>query len=112
MKNIIATGRLVQIVDTVLDVLFRSIETFSDQNLSYFIELGNEASFLSVENRPEIDHLQYTLNLTFLAPNSAKALASFEDVKSTISNFTTLGVWIDYHFIDQLIYSTGFVNSM
>jgi uncharacterized surface protein with fasciclin (FAS1) repeats len=93
MKDIIATGGLVQIVDTVLDVPFGSIETFSDQNLSYFIE-----------------HLQYTPNLTFLAPNSAKALASFEDVKSTISNSTALGVWIDYHFIDQLIYSTGFVN--
>ena len=110
MKDIIATGGLVQIVDTVLDVPFGSIETFSDLNLSYFIELGNEAGFLSVENRPEIDHLQYTPNLTFLAPNSAKALASFEDVKSTISNSTALGVWIDYHFIDQLIYSTGFVN--
>lgn len=93
-----------------MNIPFGSIETFSDKNLSYFIELGNEAGFLSIEDRPEIDHLLYTPDLTFLAPNSAQALVDFKDANVTGLNSTMLGLWFDYHFIDQLIYSTGFVN--
>jgi hypothetical protein len=98
---------LVQIVDTVLDIPFGSIETATDLNLSYFVELGNEVGFLSLENGPEVSKFADTPNLTWFAPNSAQALAH---ANVTGINATLLGYLFDYQCIDQLIYSTGFVN--
>jgi uncharacterized surface protein with fasciclin (FAS1) repeats len=106
-KDIIATGGVVHTIDTVLQIPLGSIETISAENLSYFIEIGNMADFLSVEFRPYVNKFVDAPDLTCFLPNSAKALA---DANLTGLSQTALLQRFEYYCLDQLVYSTNFVN--
>lgn len=97
------------IVDTVLYMPFDAIQTITALNLSYFIAIGNEGGFLSVENRPFIDSFTSTPDLTWFVANSPQALAH---LNVTGDNQTVLEGLVKYQSISEVIYSTGFEDGM
>lgn len=65
------------------------------------------ANFLSVQFSPYVKKFTDSPNLTCFLPNSAKALA---DTNLTGLNQTVLLQRFEYYCLNQLIYSTSFVN--
>lgn len=98
---------MVHIIDTVLQTPLGSIETLAAQNLSYIIGFASKDNFLNVENRPFINNMTDTWDLTYFVPNSAKALADFN---VTGMNRSEINEWARYLAVDGLVYSSDFVN--
>jgi uncharacterized surface protein with fasciclin (FAS1) repeats len=107
LKDLIAFGGVVHTIDKVLELPIGPIQTFTAENLSYFLALGNEGGFLSEESFPFVDAFFSNADVTYFIANSAKALA---DLNITGLNQTTLLQSINYVVAPRVIYSPELVK--
>jgi uncharacterized surface protein with fasciclin (FAS1) repeats len=107
LKDLIAVGGVVHTIDKVLEVPIGPIQTFTAENLSYFLALGNEGGFLSTESFSYVQTFFSNPDVTYFIANSAKALA---DLNITGLNQTTLLQNINYVVAPRIIYSTGLID--
>jgi uncharacterized surface protein with fasciclin (FAS1) repeats len=107
LKDIIAFGGIVHIIDKVLELPIGPAQTIVAENLSYFIAMAEKGGYLSAEARPFVDAYFSRPDTTYFIFNSAKALAHLND---TSVNITTLLNSSGYGLAPRVIYSTAFVN--
>lgn len=107
LKDLIAVGGIVHTIDKVLELPIGPIQTFTAENLSYFLALGNEGGFLSAESFSFVDTFFSNPDVTYFIANSAKAVA---DLNMTGLNQTTLLQSVNYPVAPQIIYSTGLID--
>jgi uncharacterized surface protein with fasciclin (FAS1) repeats len=107
IKNLIALGGIIHTIDRVLEVPIGPIQTFSAENLTYFLAITAKGGFLSTDSRPLIDAFFSKTDVTYLISNSAKALAN---VNFTNLDQSVIKQLINYIAIPQLVYSTGLAN--
>lgn len=83
------------------------LSTITTAKLSYFIDIINQGNFITVQNGAFVQNFDTMTDATFLAPNSAAALGSFNP---TGLNQSTLDTLFEYHVIHGVMYSTNFTN--
>lgn len=87
---------------------FDDFETVTALNLSYLIALGNEGGLLSVEDRPFLDSVVSTPELTWFVANSPEALANL----NVTVNQTVVEEEFKYVSVNGVVYSTEFEDGM
>jgi uncharacterized surface protein with fasciclin (FAS1) repeats len=106
-QDIFSTGGIIHIIDTVLEIPSTELETISNTNLSYFIEITNRGNFINAGKGAFVQQYNTRRDITVFAPNSAAALASFN---TNGVNQSTLDTLFEYHVFEGLMYSTNFTN--
>ncbi|KAH6666254.1 FAS1 domain-containing protein [Halenospora varia] len=105
--DVISTGGLIHIIDSVLNIPQDELTTIAAANLSYFINIIAQGNYITLNNGAYVQHFDTMADATFFAPNSAAALASFN---TTGFNQSMLNTLFEYHVFPGLMYSTNFTN--
>ncbi|CZR62605.1 uncharacterized protein PAC_12502 [Phialocephala subalpina] len=87
---------LVSIIDRVLEIPLDLLTTMTQTRLSYALSVFNAARFLPQYSASMTEVILSSSDITWLVPNSATALANFQD-----TNFTTEETFLitGYHFV-------------
>lgn len=94
----------------MLEIPLDLIQSLSEFKLTEFIALLNAGNFVKAEDSPLIRQVLAAPNLTYFAPNTAEALASFEEKFKTM-NANDLSSFFGYHIVPGISgYSSNFQN--
>ena len=108
-KDIVATGGVIRIVDTVLQIPADAVTLLTTAKLNYTIEIISQWDFVDGITGPNATNLATLADITVFVPNSAHALAM-------ASNMTGIGQTARdmvgaYHLVmGNIAYSVDLVN--
>ncbi|KAH8811280.1 FAS1 domain-containing protein [Xylogone sp. PMI_703] len=101
-SDIVVTGGIMQLINTIPELPPREPVVVQQANLSFFVALLTKGGFLDTDRDEFATQMEYLPDVTYFAPNSAAALANFLS-PDTVSpeRLTSL---FDYHVV------TGFIG--
>ncbi|KAH7403811.1 FAS1 domain-containing protein [Cadophora sp. MPI-SDFR-AT-0126] len=110
-SDVVATGGLIQIVSSVLQIPEREPIVVRDAKLTFFIGLLTKAGFLSTDRDELTTKLTNLPDTTYFAPNTEKALAQFSTINVTSAD--QLSALLKYHVVSgKILYSTDWADGM
>ncbi|KAG4440275.1 hypothetical protein IFR05_004236 [Cadophora sp. M221] len=110
-SDIVATGGLIQIVSSVLQIPEREPIVVRDAKLSFFVGLLTKGGFLNTERDEFTTTLTNIRDTVYFAPNTEQALSQFSNI--TITSTDQLSNLLKYHVVsDRLLYSTDLKDGM
>ncbi|KAH6718692.1 FAS1 domain-containing protein [Leptodontidium sp. MPI-SDFR-AT-0119] len=110
-SDVVATGGLIQIVSSVLQIPKREPIVVRDAKLSFFVGLLTEGGFLSTERDEFTTQLTNIPDTVYFAPNTEQALSQFSNI--TVASTDQLSDLLKYHVVSgRLLYSTDLKDGM
>ncbi|KUJ08476.1 FAS1 domain-containing protein [Mollisia scopiformis] len=105
--DIVCTGGLIHVIDTVLDVPQGLVTVITQSNLTFFI-----GGFLNVADQPLVLPVLNGPGVTIFAPNTASALSKFTSLTANATQ-SELGDVFNYHVVPNFSgYSSNLRNGL
>ncbi|PVH78768.1 Fasciclin-domain-containing protein, partial [Cadophora sp. DSE1049] len=110
-SDVVATGGLIQIVSSVLQIPKREPIVVRDAKLSFFIGLLTKAGFLSTDRDELTTELTNLPDTVYFTPNTEEALSQFSNI--TVTSADQLSDLLKYHIVSRrLLYSNDLKDGM
>ncbi|KAH8778228.1 FAS1 domain-containing protein [Hyaloscypha sp. PMI_1271] len=110
--DILFTGGLIQIIDTVLTIPLNFVILITQANFKYFVALLNAGGYLSPNATPLVSNAIDAPSNTIFAPNTQAAVDSFNSISATMSQ-EKLAEIFNYHTVPGFLgYSTQLKHGM
>ncbi|KAE8441548.1 hypothetical protein EG329_004856 [Mollisiaceae sp. DMI_Dod_QoI] len=110
--DIVCTGGLIHVIDTVLNIPQALVSAITQANLTFLIGILNQGGYLNAADQPLVLPVLDASNVTFFLPNTASALAAFTSFAANASQ-SELGDSFNYHVIPNFLgYSSDLKNGM
>ncbi|TVY35773.1 Fasciclin-like arabinogalactan protein, partial [Lachnellula occidentalis] len=110
--DIICTGGIVHITNTVLTLPAPAVSQFTASGLSYFISILSAEGYLNDSNAGYVDTVLSAPDITYFIPNSAAALANATALNAKVSP-QEMKALFEYHVVPGVVaYSTALTDGM
>ncbi|KAE9382004.1 FAS1 domain-containing protein [Stipitochalara longipes BDJ] len=111
-KDVLFTGGLIQIIDTVLTIPLSYVILVTQANFRFVVAILTAGGYLSPSDTTLVNAVLYRPNMTFFAPNTQAALTAFTARAPTMST-SQLAATFNYHAVPNFIgYSSQLTNGM
>ena len=99
-------------MNSVLSVPLGIIPEMTEGHWAFFVGILNKGGYLTTQDQPLVANVLFQRDMTFFAPNTPEALASFTNLAVGASQ-SDLGAMLNYHVVPGLVaYSPLFNNGM
>lgn len=94
----------------MLSVPLSLVLEMAEAHWNFFIGIINKGGYLTVQDQPLIANVLFSPNMTFFAPNTAEALASFTNTTAAMSQAELAAVF-NYHIVPGFVAYSSLLES-